>query len=51
MAEGNNPKQLTLLRLLNTSFNELYNSLLLNEKIEPSDYLKLLSIPVIIEDA
>ncbi|MCE7626426.1 DEAD/DEAH box helicase [Vibrio fluvialis] len=48
MAEGNNPKQLTLLRLLNTSFNELYNSLLLNEKIEPSDYLKLLSIAIVL---
>ncbi|KPZ57962.1 DEAD/DEAH box helicase [Pseudoalteromonas sp. P1-25] len=48
MVEGNNPKQLTLLRLLNTSFNELYNSLLLNEQIEPSDYLKLLSIAIVL---
>ncbi|MTJ02162.1 DEAD/DEAH box helicase [Idiomarina piscisalsi] len=48
MAEGNNPKELTLSRLLNTSFTELYNSLLLNEKIESSDYFKLLSIAIVL---
>jgi len=48
MVEGNNPKQLTLLRLLNTSFSELYHSLLLNEKIEPIDYSKLLSIAIVL---
>lgn len=48
MVKGNNPKQLTLLRLLNTSFPELYHSLLLNEQIEISDYSKLLSIAIVL---
>ncbi|WP_299267531.1 DEAD/DEAH box helicase [uncultured Psychrosphaera sp.] len=41
-------KQLTLIRLLKTSFSELYHQLLSGEELDKNDYAKLLSIAIVL---
>ncbi|MEP4888945.1 MAG: hypothetical protein ABJV04_02880 [Aliiglaciecola sp.] len=48
MAKPSAPKQLTLRRLLNTDFSTLYQKLLLEDRLEKNEYLKLLSISIVL---